>query len=85
MVINQANNLSKIEQDKKPIILIESGQHSGSDTTNLALILIQQLVACEEYADMSIKAKWVILPSVNPDGMEHSIYVSTAYSEKLVF
>lgn len=83
--MNQVNNISKIDQENKPVIIIESGQRSGADTTNLALVLMQQLVACNEYNDLTIRAKWVILPSVNPDGLEYSVYVSTTLVKKPIF
>lgn len=64
--------------------MIESGQHASPDVSNMALVLIQQLVACNENSEFTLKAKWVILPSVNPDGLEYSIYVSPILDEKSI-
>lgn len=69
-----------MDDKPKPIIIIDGGQRAGSETTNVILVLLQQLVACDEYSDMLLKVKWVLLPCVNPDGMEYSTYVSTLVS-----
>lgn len=72
------NNTAKHgDDDTKPVIIIEAGQLAGSESTNLVLVLIQQLAACMEYEDMIGKVKWIILPCINPDGLEYSRYVST--------
>ncbi|XP_072942601.1 zinc carboxypeptidase A 1-like [Epargyreus clarus] len=57
-----------------PIILIEAGQQGGIGPVDLALYIIEQLVACKEYNDMIEKAHWVILPCTNPDGFEYVRY-----------
>ncbi|VVC97956.1 unnamed protein product [Leptidea sinapis] len=57
--------------EAKPKIMIEAGQQAGSMPVMMALFLIEQLVACEEYSDMLSKADWVFLPSTNPDGQEY--------------
>lgn len=78
-VIVTNNTAKHVDDDTKPVILIEAGQLAGSESTNLVLVLIQQLAACIEYEDMIKKVKWVILPCTNPDGLEYTRYVSTTY------
>ncbi|XP_026320907.1 zinc carboxypeptidase A 1-like isoform X2 [Hyposmocoma kahamanoa] len=83
VVINQVNNKSLDEEKKKPIIFIDSGQHADPKGTILALVVIQQLTACNENSEMSLRVKWVILPSVNPDGMEYGIYNRLSWKKNM--
>ncbi|KOB63068.1 Carboxypeptidase, partial [Operophtera brumata] len=58
----------------RPTIIIEAGQEAGTPPVRLALYVIEQLLACSENIEMIEKARWVILPSTNPDGQEFSRY-----------
>ncbi|XP_038211426.1 zinc carboxypeptidase A 1-like [Zerene cesonia] len=69
VVLNSSNEVDTSEA--KPVIMLEAGQRAGSQSVMLALYVIEQLVACEEYEDMLEKVAWVILPSTNPDGQEY--------------
>lgn len=80
MKVTVTNNTEKnLDDDTKPVIIVEAGQLAGPESTNLVLVLIQQLAACSEYEDMINKVKWVILPCVNPDGLEYGRYVSITF------
>ncbi|CAK1551488.1 unnamed protein product [Leptosia nina] len=65
------NSSNEVERQSKPKIMLEAGQQAGSQPVMLALYVIEQLVACEEYSDMIEKVTWVILPCTNPDGQEY--------------
>ncbi|CAH4030518.1 unnamed protein product [Pieris brassicae] len=68
VVLNTSN---EVERQSKPVIVIEAGQDAGSGPVMLALFIIEQIVACEEYSEMMEKVTWVILPCTNPDGQEY--------------
>ncbi|XP_045490658.1 zinc carboxypeptidase A 1-like isoform X2 [Pieris rapae] len=68
VVLNTSN---EVERQSKPVIMIEAGQDAGSGPVMLALFIIEQIVACEEYSEMMEQVTWVILPSTNPDGQEY--------------
>lgn len=70
------HNTTDTQINQKPVIIIDAGMEGGSDSTNFGLYIIEQLTACKEYEEMIEKAKWVILPCVNPDGVEYNAYVS---------
>lgn len=74
--VNEAKGDTRQEADPKPIFVIEAGQEGGSESVMLALFVIEQLVACEEYEPMLKNVRWVILPCTNPDGQEYSRFVS---------
>lgn len=63
------------KESPKPVIIIEAGQQGGTEPVGLALYLVEQLVACEEYENMLNRVTWVVLPCTNPDGQEYSRYV----------
>ncbi|XP_047521983.1 zinc carboxypeptidase A 1-like [Pieris napi] len=65
------NTTEEVERQSKPVIVIEAGQEAGSGPVMLALFIIEQIVACEEYSEMMDKVTWVILPCTNPDGQEY--------------
>ncbi|XP_034835251.1 carboxypeptidase B-like [Maniola hyperantus] len=60
------------QDENKPVIFLEAGQDGGTESVELALFVIEQLVACGENKDMIQKVQWVILPSTNPDGQEYA-------------
>lgn len=64
------------EDDVAPVIMLEAGQEAGQQPVELALFIIEQLVACQEYNDLIEKIRWVVLPCTNPDGMAYSRFVS---------
>nr|USU81850.1 M14 metal carboxypeptidase-like 19 [Antheraea pernyi] len=71
------------DNSTKPVIIIEAGQESGSESVMMALYVIEQLVACEELNDMIEKVRWVILPCTNPDGLEYSKQEIIAWKKNL--
>lgn len=58
------------ENKNVPVIVMDAGQDAGAGPVDLALFIIEQLVACNENNDMIRNVQWVILPSTNPDGLE---------------
>ncbi|RVE48320.1 hypothetical protein evm_007071 [Chilo suppressalis] len=60
------------KEDERPVIAIDAGQEAGSHSMEFALYLIEQLISCEENDEMISNVRWVIMPSVNPDGREYS-------------
>ncbi|KAI8420092.1 hypothetical protein MSG28_008675 [Choristoneura fumiferana] len=62
------------EDEVVPVMMLEAGQEAGQQSVELALFIIEQLVACQEHNEMIEKIRWVILPCTNPDGMEYSRY-----------
>ncbi|KAJ2948536.1 hypothetical protein O0L34_g7789 [Tuta absoluta] len=71
------------KEEEKPLIFIDAGQEADVESVELALFLIEQLVACQEYGEIITKTKWVILPSVNPDGMEYARYNRVTWTKNL--
>nr|XP_022916633.1 carboxypeptidase B-like [Onthophagus taurus] len=56
-----------------PTILMDAGIHAREwIAPAFALYIIQQLVENPEYAYLSEKVNWVIIPLLNPDGYEYS-------------
>lgn len=76
MVVSKVGNKTNDTERSKPVIIIEAGQYAGTEPVRLVLVFIQQLTACMENTDMITKVKWVLLPSVNPDGMVYDRHVS---------
>ncbi|KAJ0174171.1 hypothetical protein K1T71_010317 [Dendrolimus kikuchii] len=68
------HNTPEIQRNQKPVIIIDAGMEGGADSTNFGLYIIEQLTACKEYEEMIEKVRWVILPCVNPDGLEHDAF-----------
>lgn len=86
MVLSHANNESKVSDKSKPVIIVEAGQFAGTEPVRMMLVFIQELTACEEYAEMTKKIQWVILPCVNPDGMVYGRHVSNFfYSQPFLY
>ncbi|CAB3228890.1 unnamed protein product [Arctia plantaginis] len=79
------SNIPKGERtdEPKPIFIIEAGQEGGSESVMMALFIIEQLVACEEYDHMLRNVRWVILPCTNPDGQEYSRYSKIPWKKNL--
>ncbi|XP_022815773.1 zinc carboxypeptidase A 1-like [Spodoptera litura] len=71
------------DQQSKPTIIIEAGQEGGTESVGLALYIIEQLVACEDYEPMLQYVTWVILPCTNPDGQEYSRYSQVSWKKNL--
>ncbi|KAL4715012.1 hypothetical protein ACJJTC_003163 [Scirpophaga incertulas] len=61
-------------EDERPVIVVDAGQEAGYESVGLALYLIEQLVSCRENIRMLTQARWVVLPSTNPDGLEYARY-----------
>ncbi|KPJ03945.1 Zinc carboxypeptidase [Papilio xuthus] len=69
----------------RPVILLEAGQQAGIEPVNFALFVIEQLVACKENLYMLKNARWVVLPSTNPDGREFTRYTPGNWQKNLRF
>lgn len=63
-------------EEGKPTILLDGGQRAGTDSVGFTLFVMSQLVACEEHDELLRRAKWVFIPSANPDGQEYQRSVS---------
>ncbi|KAI5633765.1 zinc carboxypeptidase domain-containing protein [Phthorimaea operculella] len=70
-------------EEEKPLLFVDAGQEADVESVEMALFLIEQLVGCEEHTEMLTKVRWVILPSVNPDGMEYARYNRVTWKKNL--
>ncbi|KAJ8717200.1 hypothetical protein PYW08_005599 [Mythimna loreyi] len=81
---SMSSNKQPVDDSKpKPIIIIEAGQQGGTEPVGLALYIVEQLVACEEYEDLLRRVTWVVLPCTNPDGQEYTRYSQVAWKKNL--
>ncbi|XP_026742283.1 zinc carboxypeptidase-like [Trichoplusia ni] len=84
VIINSNKGAPRADDDPmKPVFIIEAGQQGGTEPVGLALYVVEQLVACEEYESMLQKVTWVILPCTNPDGQEYSRYSQIPWKKNL--
>ncbi|KAG6449685.1 hypothetical protein O3G_MSEX006170 [Manduca sexta] len=82
-VVLKSSKDSGRQEDQKPVLVLEAGQQGGTEPVMLALYVIEQLVACQEYNELIDKVRWVILPCTNPDGQEYARFNHMLWKKNL--